>query len=160
MLKNTECPVTFNNEAVRANIAKVKRLDEILLKEKQSEFEEIRNKARFLINEPSITGTSDIIDSQKKLEIDWEKLNQTVSVLKEWNGNAQLLLEGKSFFLFRITNLKFPKFLIFTGVANLDKWLTQKERMMSAIGTVNVDSKVLDNQLIQLEVFHFTPSLF
>lgn len=43
--------------------------------------------------------------------------------------------------------------VIFAGITNLDKWMTQKERMISAIGTVNVDPKVIDNQLIQIEVF-------
>lgn len=43
--------------------------------------------------------------------------------------------------------------VIFAGITSLDKWLTQKERMMLAIGTINVDPKVIDNQLIQIEVF-------
>ncbi|EJW84971.1 hypothetical protein WUBG_04118 [Wuchereria bancrofti] len=124
---NTDYPITFVNDVVRTNISKAKRLEEIL-KEKQLEMEEIRSKARLLISEPSVPGTADIVNSQKALESDWEKLDQAVSALKEWNE------------------------LIFAGITSLDKWLTQKERMMSAIGTVNVDPKVIDNQLIQTEL--------
>uniref|UniRef100_A0AAF5PYW1 GAR domain-containing protein n=2 Tax=Wuchereria bancrofti TaxID=6293 RepID=A0AAF5PYW1_WUCBA len=127
---NTDYPITFVNDVVRTNISKAKRLEEIL-KEKQLEMEEIRSKARLLISEPSVPGTADIVNSQKALESDWEKLDQAVSALKEWNECAELLLEG---------------------ITSLDKWLTQKERMMSAIGTVNVDPKVIDNQLIQTEL--------
>uniref|UniRef100_A0A0R3RSE7 GAR domain-containing protein n=1 Tax=Elaeophora elaphi TaxID=1147741 RepID=A0A0R3RSE7_9BILA len=127
----TDCPISFVKEVIRTNIAKLKRLEEVLIKEKQLEMEEIRSKARLLMSELSIPGTSDIVNSQKALETDWENLNQAISTLKEWNECAELLLEG---------------------VTNLDKWLTQKERMMSAIGTVNVDPKVIDNQLIQIEL--------
>lgn len=126
--------------------------------------EEIRSKARLLMSEPSIPGTSDIVSSQKALEIDWEKLNQAVSTLKEWNENAEMLLEGEIFFFcktqrignfFEFHNIHDTNFMlvIFAGLINLDKWLIQKERMMSAIGTVNIDPKVIDNQLIQIEVF-------
>lgn len=96
-----DCPVAFVNEVIRTNIAKAKRLEEVLVKEKQLEIEEIRSKARLLISEPSIPGTSDIVNSQKALETDWEKLNQAASTLKEWNECAELLLEGKIFFLCR-----------------------------------------------------------
>ncbi|VBB27153.1 unnamed protein product [Acanthocheilonema viteae] len=77
---NTDYPVSFVNEIIRTNIAKIKRLEEVIVKEKQLEMEEIRR------------------------------------------------------------------------VTNLDKWLTQKERMISAIGTVNVDPKVIGNQLVQIEL--------
>ncbi|KAK6106184.1 Spectrin repeat family protein [Brugia pahangi] len=127
---NTDCPIIFVNDVVRTNISKAKRLKEIL-KEKQLEMEEIRSKARLLISEPSVLGTADIVNSQKALESDWEKLDQAVSALKEWNEYAELLFEG---------------------ITSLDKWLTQKERMMSAIGAVNIDPKVIDNQLIQTEL--------
>lgn len=89
------------NETIRTNIAKIKRLEEVLIKEKQLEMEEIRSKARLLINEPSLPGVSDIINSQKMLETDWEKLNESVSTLKEWNERAELLLEGKIFLFLR-----------------------------------------------------------
>lgn len=35
---------------------------------------------------------------------------------------------------------------------NLDKWLKQKERMVSVIGAVSVDPKVIDSQVLQIEV--------
>ncbi|EFO27979.2 spectraplakin [Loa loa] len=121
---NTDCPVTLVNDVVRTNIAKAKRLEEVLVIEKQLEMEEIRSKARLLTSEPSIPGTSDIINSQKALETDWGKLNQAAKTLKEWNES----------------------------VTSLDKWLTQKERMISVIGTINIDPKVIDNQLIQIKL--------
>lgn len=135
------------------------------MKEKQLEMDEIQSKARLLTSESSIPGISYIVKSQKALETDWEKLNQAVLTLKEWNECAELLLEGKIslFFVelkefeiyFEVHCIQNTNFMIviFEGKINLDKWLTQKERMISAIGTVNVDAKVIDNQLIQIEVF-------
>uniref|UniRef100_A0A915Q3V6 Uncharacterized protein n=1 Tax=Setaria digitata TaxID=48799 RepID=A0A915Q3V6_9BILA len=93
----TDCPVTLVNEIIQTNIAKVERLEEILIKEKQLEMEEIRSKARLLMSDPSVPGTSDIACSQKALEIDWEKLNQAISTLKKWNECAKQLLEGRNF---------------------------------------------------------------
>ncbi|KAM3720341.1 Microtubule-actin cross-linking factor [Dirofilaria immitis] len=127
----TDYPITLVNEVIQTNIVKAKRLEEILAKEKQLEMEEIRSKARLLMCEPAIPGTSDIVNSQRELEIDWKKLNQEASTLKEWHENAEMLLEE---------------------VISLNKWLIQKDRMMSAIGTVNIDPKVIDNQLIQTEL--------
>ncbi|VDK27651.1 unnamed protein product, partial [Gongylonema pulchrum] len=124
-----ECPTTLDSQVIEANIAKAIRLEEILAREKQPEIEEIRLKARPLMSDPTIPGTSEIVTGQKALENSWDELSKAAAALKKQNEFAKQL-----------------------RTTDLDKWLKQRERMMSAIGTVILDPKVIDNQIIQLEL--------
>ncbi|VDN02146.1 unnamed protein product [Thelazia callipaeda] len=127
----TDRRIALDDKVIEANITKVKDLEKLLTQKKQVEMEEIRNKAHLLMAEPSILGVSEIVSSQNMLEMDWERLVQICSKINEESGCAKQLLEGTTM---------------------MDKWLMQKERMISAIGTVNIDPKVINNQILQIEL--------
>lgn len=96
-LQATDYPVSLERDAIQSNIAKAERLEQTLVKEKQLEIEQIRNKALPLMSEPSIVGTSDIVISQKTLETNWEELKSAALAVKKRNESARQLLEGKGF---------------------------------------------------------------
>ncbi|KHN76670.1 Dystonin [Toxocara canis] len=126
-----ECPVALTHDDIQSNISKADRVEKLCKKEKQPLMEGVRAKARHLLSDLSVPGAAEVQTAQTALERDWQTLASMVDAVKEKNELSKKLIQG---------------------CEHLDKWLRQKERMMSVIGTINVDPKVINNQLIQIEL--------
>uniref|UniRef100_A0A915B3J8 Microtubule-actin cross-linking factor 1 n=1 Tax=Parascaris univalens TaxID=6257 RepID=A0A915B3J8_PARUN len=126
-----ECPVALTHDDIQSNLSKVDRVEKVCQKEKQPLMEEVRAKARYLLTDMSLPGVNEIQSAQVALENDWHTLAETLESVKEKTQSSKRLIQG---------------------CGDLDKWLRQKERMMSVIGTINIDPKVINSQLIQIEL--------
>ncbi|VDK41941.1 unnamed protein product [Anisakis simplex] len=127
----TECPVALSHEDISSNISKADRVEKLYHKEKQPQMMEVRGKARHLLNDMSIPGAEEVQNAQTALEKEWQTLADTINTAKERTESSKKLIQG---------------------CEDLDKWLKQKERLTSVIGTINIDPKVINNQLIQIEL--------
>lgn len=77
-----------------SNLAKVSRLEKVLQKEKQPQFEEVKAKARNLVGDGNVTGSDEIAAAGKDLEDTWESLNRNIDLVKSQAEISNQLLQG------------------------------------------------------------------
>uniref|UniRef100_A0A0N5AJF6 GAR domain-containing protein n=1 Tax=Syphacia muris TaxID=451379 RepID=A0A0N5AJF6_9BILA len=127
-----ECPAALTESDIAKNLSKVAKIEKTMEKDMLPSLQELRTKVKSLLNDASTTGGTDVLEAEKEVEKAWEKLQQTIGLIKHHSDVSRRLLEDAE---------------------DMDKWLKQKVRMLNVMEeTINVDPKVINGQLVQVEL--------
>lgn len=103
-------------------------------KERKSNYDQLKSEAHELtrLKSPNeVAGLEELRNKQASLDRNWDSLHDECQAAEQRLQNCALLL---------------------TSIKQMNRWLTAKEKMIGVMSNLGVDPKVIENQLMQVEV--------